>query len=481
MTDLSYREYQALLRSSLSAFTERSFLELHPATRFAANWHIDLIADKLQAVLEGRIRRLIITVPPRHLKSLIASIAAPAFCLGRNRSARIMTVSYSPELAYSLAQSSRRIMECDFYRDLFGSVISSSKNAVNEFHTTDGGYRISVSVFGAITGRGADLILIDDPMKPDEAMSDLRRNAVNEWFRGTLYNRQNDKQRSGIVIIMQRLHEEDLAGFVQQFEEWDVVNLPAIAPAEQLIEWEGPFGPRRYRRSAGGILQPDRESAETLENIRKTMGSFHFQAQYLQDPAPLGGNLIKTHWFPRFDLDYTPVFDRIIQSWDTANTAREMSNYSVCTTFGIKDKKGYLLDVHRARMEYPELKKKVRELYNEFKPTVVLIEDKASGTQLIQELRGEGIWASPIKPKSDKVMRMVAQTAMMEGGGVLLPKHAPWLDAYLHELAAFPKGKFNDQVDSTSQALEYIQDRGTWSNAALFYEQENQRRRRGGS
>ena len=183
MNNLSTREYQALLRSSLSAFTERTFLELHPATSFAFNWHIELIADKLQAVLDGRIRRLIITVPPRYLKSIIASIAAPAFWLGRDRSARIMTVSYSPELAYSLALKSREIMESEFYRDLFGSVISSSKNAVSDFHTTEGGCRISVPVFGSITGRGADKIIIDDPLKPDDAMSDTRAGRSTSGFR----------------------------------------------------------------------------------------------------------------------------------------------------------------------------------------------------------------------------------------------------------------------------------------------------------
>ena len=259
-----------------------------------------------------------------------------------------------------------------------------------------------------------------------------------------------------------------------------MINLPAIAPTEQLIEWEGAFGPRRYRRSAGGILHPDRESAETLETIRKTMGDFHFQAQYLQDPAPLGGNLIKTDWFPRFDLDYPPKFDRLVQSWDTANTVKEYSNFTAGTLWGIKDKKAYLIDVYRARLEYPELKKKVCELNAHFKPDVILIEDKASGTQLIQELHRDGVWVTPIKTKVDKYSRMEAQTAMMANGGVLLPKHAPWLDAYLHEISAFPKGKFNDQVDSTSQALEHIQDFVKKSFAVQFYEQENQRRRQRG-
>jgi predicted phage terminase large subunit-like protein len=479
--DLNLEQYDAYLRRSLSAFTERSFLELHPGVQFLSNWHIELIADKLQAVIEGRVRRLIITVPPRNLKSIIASICAPAFFFGHYPGARVLAVSYSPDLALSLALSSRRLMESDFYRRLFGDVLLRSKNAVGDFHMIGGGSRVSTSVLGAITGRGADVIIIDDPLKPDDAISDGRRNGVNEWFRSTLYNRQNNKNTSGIVIIMQRLHEEDLAGFVQQFEDWEVVNLPAIATEDQVIEWNGPFGPRRYRRSAGGVLHPERESAETLEVIRKTMGENHFQAQYQQDPAPASGNLIKIDWFPRFDPDYVNTFDRRIISLDTANSAKELANFSVGTVWGIKDGKAYLVDVWRARVDYPELKKKVRELHDRYQPEVVLIEDKASGTQLIQELQREGIWAKAIKPKGDKIMRMNAQTAMIEGGGVLLPKHAPWLDEYMHELAAFPRGKFDDQVDSTAQALEYIQAFGNWSGAALFYLRENMRRRQANS
>src|SRR6516225_724882 len=389
--DLSPREYDVILRSDLGWFAERCFSELNPQAPFLPNWHIKVIAAKLMAVREGKIRRLIINLPPRHLKSLLASIAFPAWCLGHDPSAKILCVSYAQDLADKHARDCRSIMMGGWYQRIFPTRLSPHRHAVQEFITTRQGYRLATSTGGVLTGRGADLILIDDPSKPEEALSDARRNATNEWYLNTLYSRLNDKCRGAIVIIMQRLHEDDLVGHVLGQEPWQVVSFPAIAEADEVHAIDTIWGPRCFTRRSGEALHPAREPLFVLENIRRTIGEYNFAGQYQQSPAPLGGGLVKVEWFKRYDEKQQPdSFDRIVQSWDTANKATELSDFSVCTTWGVKGKNVYLLGLLRQRLEYPALKRAVREQQNLYGATTVLIEDKASGTQLIQELIADG-------------------------------------------------------------------------------------------
>src|SRR6202047_4512207 len=229
MNELSQCEYDAILRSDLGYFAERCFCELTPQAPFAMNCHIEVIAAKLAAVREGKIRRLIINLPPRHLKSLLASSAFPAWCLGHDPSAQILCVSYAQDLADKLARDCRGIMMSPWYRRIFATRLAPHRHAVQEFITTRQGYRLATSTGGVLTGRGADLILIDDPSKPEEALSEARRNATNEWFLNTLYSRLNDKCHGAIVIIMQRLHEDDLVGHVLSLGPWQVMSFPAVA------------------------------------------------------------------------------------------------------------------------------------------------------------------------------------------------------------------------------------------------------------
>jgi predicted phage terminase large subunit-like protein len=458
MSNLALSEYDAILRSDLSFFAQRCFAELNPHTAFAMNWHIEVIAAKLTAVREGKIQRLIINLPPRYLKSILASVAFVAWLLGHRPSAQLLCVSYSADLADKLARDCRTIMLSSWYRQLFPTRLAPHRQAVGEFLTTAHGYRLSVSNGGALTGRGADIILIDDPLKPEEALSDAQRQAANDWYDNTLYGRLNDKRRGAIVIIMQRLHEDDLTGHVLAQEDWEVVRFPAIAEEDELHEIETIWGPRSFMRQRGEALHPEREPLDTLQRIRRTVGEYNFAGQYQQSPAPLGGGMVKEEWFRRYRADELPEsFDRIVQSWDTANKISELAHYSVCTTWGIKGKNLYLLGVLRRRLEYPALKRAVRDQQSLFNASVVLIEDKASGTQLIQELLLDGCHSvTRYKPECDKIMRMHAQTAVIENGFVHIPETAPWLPEYLHELITFPKGKHDDQVDSTAQFLDWF-------------------------
>ena len=370
IANLTPAEYHSLLRQDFSTFAARCFYDLNPQTELSMNWHIEVIAAKLTAVRNGKIRRLIINLPPRSLKSLLASIAFPAWCLGHDPSAQILCVSYAQDLADKLARDCRSVMMSPWYRRIFPTRLAAHRQAVHEFITTAQGYRLATSNGGVLTGRGADIILIDDALKPEEALSDTQRQAANEWFSHTLYSRLNNKRDGAIVIIMQRLHEDDLVGHVLTQEPWDVVRFPAIAEEDEVHEIETILGPRIFSRRRDEALHPQREPLDTLERIRRTIGEYNFAGQYQQSPAPLGGGLVKAKWFKYYtEKDRPQSFDRIVQSWDTANKATELSDFSVCTTWGIKAKNLYLLNVTRKRLEYPALKRAVREQQSLFRLT----------------------------------------------------------------------------------------------------------------
>src|SRR6201993_2202996 len=254
MTALSPSEYNAILRSDFGFFAQRCFCQLNPQAALATNWHLEVIAAKLTAVREGRIRRLIINMPPRHLKSLMASIAFPAWCLGHEPSAQILCVSYALDLADKLARDCRHIVASAWYRQLFPTRLSPQRAAMPEFDTTAQGCRLATSVGGVLTRRGAELIIIDDPLKPEEALSQTQRRAANEWFDHTLYSRLNDKENGAIILIMHRLHEDDLVGHVLAQENWEVVRFPAIAEEDEAHAVETVWGPRYFTRQRGEAL-----------------------------------------------------------------------------------------------------------------------------------------------------------------------------------------------------------------------------------
>jgi len=451
-------DYEHILRHDLMSFIERCFYELNPQTAFSSSLHIEAIADELEACRLGRTKRLIINIPPRHLKSLCGSIALPAWYLGHNPAGQIICVSYGQDLADKFARDCRAVMASKWYQRLFRTRLSG-RQAVHDFTTTDQGVRLATSVGGVLTGRGADLIIIDDPLKPDDALSESRRNAANEWYDHSLISRLNDKAQGCVIIIMQRLHQDDLVGHVLEQGDWKVLSFPAIAERDETFAIESPLGRRYFRRRTGEALHPGRESLATLRDIHQRMGEYHFASQYQQNPTPLGGVMVKTEWLKFYEPGEQPArFSRIVQSWDSANKSTELSDYSVCTTWGVNDRYFYLLDVFRQRLNYPELKRKVIELARRHNAGTIVIEDKASGTQLIQDLQIELYGVTPYEPPAgtDKIMRLHAQTAMFENGFVFLPSTAPWLADYIAELTSFPGSKYDDQVDSTTQALAYL-------------------------
>jgi hypothetical protein len=304
---INKEEYQAFARNDFVAFAERSFRELNPQTEFQHNWHIEVIAEALEQCRAGKLRRLCINIPPRHLKSHMTSISFPAWLMGHKPAAQIICASYAQDLSEKLAADCRSLMTTEWYQDLFQSTrLATRRSAVHDFTTTQKGSRLATSVGGVLTGRGADFIIIDDPLKPDEALSETQRNAVNNWYDHTLVSRLNDKRTGCIILIMQRLHEDDLVGHILDGEPWKLLRFPAIAEEDENHVIETPYGTRRFRRRAGEALHPEREPLEILNNVRERQSEYNFAGQYQQAPAPLGGGLVKAAWFKAYTVTDLP-------------------------------------------------------------------------------------------------------------------------------------------------------------------------------
>jgi predicted phage terminase large subunit-like protein len=450
---------RAILRADLNAFAHRVFQTVAPNDPYLDNWHIEAITHRLERCRSGETTRLMISLPPRSGKSIITSVAFVAWLLGHNPSAKIVCASYSKDLASKHSRDCRTVLQSPWYREAFpGTRINPEKSAEDNFMTSKRGYRMATSIGATLTGLGGNYLIVDDPLKPEDAYSETARQRVNDWSTGTLLTRLNDKEKGVIIVVQQRLHEADLVGhhLAMNPEVWDYLKLPAIAEANETI----PLGNGRlHHRRESDVLHPERESRARLDEMRAAMGSAAFSAQYQQSPLPADGGHIKRSWFSIYEAHQRPPrFDRIVQSWDTAAKATELSDYSVCVTCGVTGHHIYLLHVFRKQLNFPDLKRTVRELANAHHANEILIEDKSSGIQLIQELRNEGLEKiKPCNPLNNKFMRLMSQTPTIESGFVYLPKEAPWLDTFLHELMIFPNGKHDDQVDAFSQALEWIQ------------------------
>ena len=361
-------------------------------------------------------------------------------------------------MSLKLARDCRRIIESEWYRRIFPQTrIGGGKNSEEEFETTRNGGRFATSVGGVLTGRGGDILIIDDPMKPQDAYSDAKRRSTNEWFDNTLYSRLDDKKNGVIIMIMQRLHVEDLAAHVQEGESWEVLKLPAIAESAERFELaDGQI----IERAEGEALHAERESLESLAQTRRTMTSHFFSAQHQQNPVMPEGNLVKRDSVQRYDqLPERSSRDQIILSLDTAYKANEHADYSVITVWLVQKECVYLLDVIRGRYGFPELKRRVIQAHNKFKSDGILIEDKGSGTSLIQELKHERLPAIAIKVQDDKLTRMHAALIMFEAGQVYLPNSASWLTDFEDELFSFPHGRHDDQADSVSQLLNWVREK----------------------
>lgn len=457
----------AMYRNDFVSFIGKCFNTLAPGSPFRMNWHIAAAAYHLEQVRLGKIRRLVINMPPRSLKSIMSSVAFPAFVLGHDPSKRLLAVSYGSDLAIKHSNDFRAILNSPWYQRVFRRTrISRLKNTELELVTTLNGFRLATSIDGTLTGRGGDIVIVDDPLKPIDALSDSKRERANDWFNNTLYSRLDDKREGAIVIVMQRLHMDDLTGtLLRASDEWTLLSFPAIAEQDERIQ----IGEDRYHiRRAGDLLHAEREPISILDSIRSHLGSDTFAAQYQQEPIPPGGVLIRRNWVGRYDqLPALESSSEILQSWDTAAKEGGENDFSVCTTWLIQRNKYFLINVMRGRFNYPTLRARAVWHARTHRANKVLIEDTGVGTALIAELQNAGLAAIAVKPEHDKLTRMSIQSAKFESGQVFLPKQAPWLADLESELFAFPNARHDDQVDSISQALAHHLSGYCWDERSL--------------
>jgi predicted phage terminase large subunit-like protein len=356
------------------------------------------------------------------------------------------------------------LINAPWYQILFPLMLTpGAKNTEFEVATSQNGYRLGASIDGALTGRGGDILSVDDPLKFTDAANNSRRSAVNRWFHDTLLSRLDDMAGGAIVVVMQRLHDDDLTGYLLRLSDnWVHLKFPAIADIDERIEIaRGKFHIRRQ----GELLHPERMPRSELEARRKLYPET-FAAHYQQTPIPPGGVIIRRAWVRYYD-EVPPRNSSctVLQSWDAASKQGESNDWSVCTTWMIQDGKYYLMDVLRERLEYPSLRARAIEHARAYTPNKILVEDAGIGMGLIQDLQKAGKPAVAVKPERNKKTRMQIQSDKFAAGLVFFSKNASWLAEYESELFAFPSVRFDDQVDSTSQAL--AADHSAFDAAAL--------------
>jgi len=453
---------RATLALDFMAFTEFTFGVVRPNTLFKPNWHLEALAHKLSRVASGEVRRLIVTMPPRNLKSLFTSVALPAWFLGHNPSERVVAVSYSDQLARTHANDFRRLVNDPIYQATFPAM-RLARDTDREIVTTMRGKRYTTSIEGTLTGLGGNLVIIDDPLKQDDAHSEAVRRRTIEWYRSTLLSRPDDKQVARILLVMQRVHQDDLAGYLEEQGGFEILNLPAIATRTETYELGAG---RSYVRQQGELLHPSHEPESVLRELKREMGPIAFSAQYQQSPIPPGGTIIKRKWLASYDAvpTYAPG-DHITMSWDIALSEEEKGDYFACVVLLRRKEVFFVLEVIRGRLRFDDLKRKILEVKKRYGSGTLLIENSPISKGLIQSLEESSINVTPSQPETDKRSRLIAQSDLFAGGSVRLPKSAPWLEDFTAELLAFP-GRHDDQVDALTQGLAW--GRYMWSRRARF-------------
>jgi predicted phage terminase large subunit-like protein len=443
----------------LVAYVQRVFAELRPGVPFHYGHHIRAICHKLEQIESGELTRLIILMPPRHMKSLCTSVVFPAWALGKDPSLRIICMSYGLDLAEGFSRDTRRIIQSDLGRAVFPELVLDPRRAsAAELRTTRNGFRMATSAGGPLTGKGADILIADDVSKAEDAASQTRRDTAWDWFTGTVMTRLDNPKTGAVILVAQRLHEDDLPGRLIAAGGWDVLELPAIETRERLIPIAKDVN---WGRKPGIALLPTHMDLLEFEAKRREIGNRNFEAQYQQTPTPAGGNIIRPEWFVEIPGSLRlSDYEAVIQSWDPAAVPGKSNDYSVCTTWGLIGNHIDLLHVHREQYLQPGLLRVAAKLRQQWKPKLLIVEAVGSGRGVYDHLRQQsGCDVRAHKPNVGKEERMAIQSPKIEGGLVRLPLSAPWKERFLAEVAAFPNGKYDDQVDSMSQALFILESR----------------------
>ena len=441
-------------RKHFSHFMKQGFSVVEPGTKLRWNWHMDMICEYLQACYQRDINKLIINIPPRHMKSLLATVGWPAWMLGVDPTEQIITNSYSGKLSTKHSVDTRLLIESMWFQSLFPkTTIADGQNQKTEFVTTQRGYRVATSVGGTATGAGGNVLITDDPLNPKQAASDTEREAANTWLDQTWTSRRNDPISAVEVVVMQRLHQKDPTGHLLEQGGWEHLVIPMECEKTQQYS----YGATVRDVKEGEILHEERFPAKEVKSLKTRLGSYGYASQYQQTPAPRGGGILKLEWFQRYgERPVRSYFTKITLSFDTAFKEAELNDPSVCLVFGTNTKGHYLLDIWKDKVRYSKLKRKALSLCDVWKPNEVLIEDKASGQSLIQDLQDETVYPIiPISTGTDsKVVRMDNEAPSVEAGNVFIAERAVWLYDFEQEVQHFPNSEYKDQCDALSQFLK---------------------------
>ncbi len=458
--------YRAIVQRSLGDFHKEAFRMLHGGETLLPGHHIDAMVHVLEQLALGTINRVVINLPPRHGKSELISGSFAAWLLGNDPKAKVTIVSYGDALSIPLVDKARSIVRDARFRYFFPqTIIKRGKDRSDHFEVTGGGGVRAASKNGAMTGLGTHFMIVDDFHKAGESLSPVERERAIETFRTTFFNRFDNLADSRLVIVQQRIHEDDLAGWALRTGEWHHLNLPAIAEQDEDIPL--PRG-RVWHRRKGDVLAPDLAPRAYLEEQRQLMGARNFGAQFQQNPVVADGGLIDLDWFRQYDERPPRIFfHKVVQSWDPAITERITADYSVGMTWGFRDGDWYLLDVIRIQVAFTTLTERVIAWHRHWRADALIIEGASIGLALYQQVKAAnlpGALRCPT-PTSSKIDRLAGHTVQLQSGGFLLPASAEWLPALRHELQAFPDGRNDDQVDALTQFLEFAFDNRAWVDA----------------
>lgn len=487
MTELTRRNYVDG-KHSLAAFVRLAWPIVEPGKTLLWNWHLDLLCEYLEAITfratpceawreahpeftAEAITRLIVNEPPGYMKSLIISVMWPCWEWLHYPSRRTLASSYSSDLSTQHSLSRRRIIESEWYvRGMhehwalpdFGLV--GDQNVKTHYDNTARGRMLSTSTGGMGTGTHGDTVIVDDPLNPEEAYSDAKRDRANRYFDQTLSTRLTDKRSGVFVIVMQRLHQKDLTGHVLEQDTWVHVVLPAVAEADEAHVF--PRSGRVVTRATGELLWPEREGETEITAVKARLGSYGFAGQYQQRPAPMEGGVIKRAYFtrrwvrelrPEDDPDTTILlpahFTATLQSWDMTYWETDTADYCIGQAWGLLAANRFLLDQDRKRRDLPGSKAALRAFHPEI--PLKLVERAANGSEVLRSMRDEIPGLVGRKPQGSKLARLMAQLGTLEAGNVILPhpREAAWVAGFVAECLDFPNGEHDDQVDAMSQAL----------------------------
>ena len=476
----SYLDLNNLLNLSILQSTQTDFLTFVRlmAPILVSDWkmgrHIALISNKLKQLESGEIKRLMVFLPPRSSKSVICSKLFPAWYIGRNPQHEILPVSHSDQLSSDFGRSVRDVVNSEEFQNIFKGVsLRTDVRAAGKWKTNQGGTYYAAGVRSQIAGRGANIAILDDVMSEEDSYSEAGRRYVKEWYPAGLRTRL--MPNGSILIINTRYHFDDLCGWLLKQEEdmseyetipWEVIRIPAWLDDEAAELLKLPVGSSYFPE-----WKPDEVLQIDENEIRASNGARYWNALYMQNPTPEEGGLIKKKWIKWWDYNEPPTCDFVLQTYDTAFSTKTTADFSVIQTWGIfsmydQDEDGaeayvsnlILLGNMKGRFEYPELRRISQVLYNDFKPDVCIIEKKASGQSLLQDMRRSGLPVREYLPDRDKGSRVYAASPLLEAGKVWIPRHKKWADDLLEELIQFPNAAHDDQVDALTMAVHFMRE-----------------------